>query len=106
MSESQTPWGENNVFDWYFSEECNVTVGVPFSNNRALEIIGALGTISKRIEEGDTEEASALLDLFARMLIALGSQREDLIPELEEELLVRKFNNDFDSFIESLGEEE
>lgn len=105
MNESQTPWGENNVFDWYFSEECKVAVGIPIGNERGLEVISALDSIYTRIEEGDLKEAQELILLFAKMLISVGAKREDLIDGLEEELLVRSFNKNFDSFLEKLKED-
>lgn len=107
MTELKKPWGDKDIFDWYISDECEVSIMVPLGQNgKALEIVSALYTIREAVKKNDTEGSLKYLNLLTELMIAGAIGDEDIITELEEKTLMDGFESNFDDFLASLLNEE
>lgn len=106
MSESTKPWGSEDVFDWYLTDDCKVNVAVPLGEGKSLELMIALLTINESIKEKNYDLASHHVGMLAKLAIAAAMQDNKLLAELEEEVLLDNFNRNFDDYIEFLNKEE
>lgn len=96
------PWEDSDVFEWYFSEACDSNIVLPLGEESSLEIIQALASIFFILKRGEVEEAKDLIILLTELIIASNIKDEELIRHLEEKVLLKNFENNFDDFIENL----
>jgi hypothetical protein len=102
MSESTLPWGDD-VFEYYYSEECEVACGIPVDDSTYFDPLAALTTIHLLLHHGEVEEARSKIQLLGQLFMATSMKRPDLVRQVELELTVQNFDNHLDRFLESLG---
>lgn len=98
---SDIPWEDGKVFDWYFSDECDMDVVIPLQDDNYLELIDALNTIYLQMVAGDIEVAKETILLLAELLVS-ASLDEQTLRAVEEKTLLKDFDNNLNTFIQEL----
>ena len=97
MSESTSAFPLDSSI-WEHIKHMNYSVGIPVSEKRILDILGALHDIYETIEE-DPEAAQQLLIGLAAILTAV---KEDKADTVFEEFMVKDTMQNFDKGIERI----
>lgn len=97
MSESESAYPLDESI-WEHINHLNYTVGIPVSEKRVLNILGALEDIYYTIDK-DKEDAKDLLISMAAILTAV---RYDKADEVFEEFIVKNTMQNIDKGLESI----
>ncbi len=103
MSES------NNVFPplddrfWEHLKHLEFSIGIPISETKMLNILGALEDIYIALANDDTEDAIMCLTALGALLVA---SKYDKADEVWEELVVKEAMHNFDKHLKEVIDEE
>jgi hypothetical protein len=106
MTESILPWATSNVFEYYFSNDCEVACGIPVDETSFFDPLAAVASIHELVVNAEYESAKDKLELLGQLFMATSMKRPDIVRYLELEETVQNFDNNFDKFLESLEDED
>ena len=99
MNELEKPWGNENVFEWYYRESTkDILINIE-STNIQLSIIDAIAGIYKIINNGEPEKAMEFLYVLGELLIA---DSEGVGKVVIDEVVVQAEMLDFEKNVEHM----
>lgn len=99
MSESEKPWGNELVFDWYF-QECDREIVIPIKgSNMGLAIVDAVSGIYDAVNHEHYEQAKSHLIKLGELLVG---NAYDIGEEIMHQIVVDMHMEGFDENLEHM----
>ena len=103
MSESNNALPPLDDRFWEHLKHIKFTIGIPISETKMLNILGALEDIYIALASDDTEDAIMCLTALCALLVASKYEKAD---EVWEELVVKEAMQNFDKHLKEVIDEE
>ena len=103
MSESNNALPPLDDKFWEHLKHIKFTIGIPISETKMLNILGALEDIYIALASDDTEDAIMCLTALCALLVA---SKYDKADEVWEELVVKEAMQNFDKHLKEVIDEE
>ena len=103
MSESESALPPLDNTFWDHVDHLDFAIAIPVSDDRMLDIIGALHDIHDTLMEGDLEDAKMCTTALAAILVASKFGKAE---EVWEEFSIKEAMSNFDSSIKEILDEE
>ena len=103
MSESNNALPPLDDRFWEHLKHIKFTIGIPISETKMLNILGALEDIYIALTSDDTEDAIMCLTALCALLVA---SKYDKADEVWEELVVKEAMHNFDKHLKEVIDEE
>ena len=103
MNESENALPPLDHTFWEHVEHLNFAIGIPVSEDRLLDVIGALHDIYDTLVEGDLEDAKMCTTALAAILVASKFGKAN---EVWEEFSVKEAMVNFDNHMKEILDEE
>lgn len=98
MTESEDVYPDENNIWQYISENPNI-IGIPITEQKSLNLLGALAHIHEAIQSEEYNEAGIMLDMLATALVSAVQGTGDRIIE---EIIVSEAMEDFDEQLKGI----
>ena len=102
MSESNNALPPLDDSFWEHLKHIKFTIGIPISETKMLNILGALEDIYVALASDDTEDAITCLTALCALLVA---SKYDKADEVWEELVVKEAMHNFDKHLREVIDE-
>jgi hypothetical protein len=102
MSESESALPPLDHTFWEHLDHLDFAIGIPVSENRLLDVIGALRDIYETLTEGNIEDAKMCTTALAAILVASKYGKAE---EVWEEFSIKEAMVNFDSSIKEILDE-
>lgn len=102
MEELQKPWGNMDIFEWYFSDDNERAIMLPIGNTNAINIISALETVRDKVAEQTEESTEFALETLYALAEIIIANAYDIGDEMAEEFIVSKSISNMDSVLDDI----
>lgn len=93
---------DDDIYVWEFIEKNEKLIGIPITEEKSLDLLGALRAIKIAIEKSNLEEAGIMLDSVATALVAAA---QGIGNKIVEEIIVAEAMEELDSNLKGILDE-